>query len=740
MDYWRPEVVRRRQEQTSIKALQSSSSDVQENEKINIAYFLSSFTPSSSSLHSLLPSLYAIPSLLHSLHPSFSCHSSRSSTLSPPPSSNISYLSPTLSSLTPHPPAHSLSHPLALPSLLSVPTLSSPPSPSLSSNIVTPLPPHSLALSLCQCLLPLTLCSPLPPVTPSLPPLFRPLILPISLPPSPLSPLFPPPLSSLPSPSLLPTLHVFLQPSLPSPTLFSPPSPLPRYHGFRNLFAVPSLSLLTPPPPHPIKITADKKPCNLRRDQSSLDMTPAISRPPDAPRPRRSGRKGNVECGIRTAPHATQSSRSDFSLYYDKPRFLPHRVPLYESLVSCMSDLDDDSVAFPDAEAEHEYQQIPALDPFADKAARAPRDSPRSDKNGASGKRRDASGSSSDGQKETQHIAASKLNTLDVKPEKGASKESSRREESLVCHCQRKSPERRHSSAKLSPASRTSGSGSSQSLSSQDNHKSAIYISNTTICRRDESAQESSDSDDTYQDISDAPTVIHVISHKDSKDSVKKPDSSHAPKERSNASFSPADGHRLPPRSGHTASSGSTKTCLKTRANSAEKLPHSKAQGMSYPPLTIELSERKEDPAWGPDPGKARGGKTSSASHSSTPHIITTLDPPLKPATKAQTHYDSMSDIPPLVVNFDAEDSDSNSETFIDIGTSTVGGSTSIYLTEDETSSLYSSVPDLYSVVTTDPDSFVYVYKPPPRRQSLLQKRLQDSELDYRFPGYVIAR
>lgn len=34
MDYWRPEVVRRRQEQTSIKALQSSSSDVQENEKI----------------------------------------------------------------------------------------------------------------------------------------------------------------------------------------------------------------------------------------------------------------------------------------------------------------------------------------------------------------------------------------------------------------------------------------------------------------------------------------------------------------------------------------------------------------------------------------------------------------------------------------------------------------------------------------------------------------------------------
>lgn len=428
---------------------------------------------------------------------------------------------------------------------------------------------------------------------------------------------------------------------------------------------------------------------------------------------------------------------------------LPHRPrsilscpesPLYESLVSCMSDLDDDSVAFPDAEAEHEYQQIPALDPFADKAARAPRDSPRSDKNGASGKRRDASGSSSDGQKETQHIAASKLNTLDVKPEKGASKESSRREESLVCHCQRKSPERRHSSAKLSPASRTSGSGSSQSLSSQDNHKSAIYISNTTICRRDESAQESSDSDDTYQDISDAPTVIHVISHKDSKDSVKKPDSSHAPKERSNASFSPADGHRLPPRSGHTASSGSTKTCLKTRANSAEKLPHSKAQGTSYPPLTIELSERKEDPAWGPDPGKARGGKTSSASHSSTPHIITTLDPPLKPATKAQTHYDSMSDIPPLVVNFDAEDSDSNSETFIDIGTSTVGGSTSIYLTEDETSSLYSSVPDLYSVVTTDPDSFVYVYKPPPRRQSLLQKRLQDSELDYRFPGYVIAR
>lgn len=414
--------------------------------------------------------------------------------------------------------------------------------------------------------------------------------------------------------------------------------------------------------------------------------------------------------------------------------------PLYESLVSCMSDLDDDSVAFPDTEAEHEYQQIPALDPLADKAARAPRNSPRSNKSGAPSKRRDASGSSSDGQKETQHIAASKLNTLDVKPDKSASKEGSRSEESQVCHCQRKASERRPSSAKLSPASRTSGSGSSLSLSSQENHKSAIYISNTTICRRDDGVQESSDSDDTYQDISDAPTVIHVISHKDSKDSAKKPEGSHAPKERSSASFSPADGRRLTPRSSHTASSGSTKTCLKTRVNSADKLPHSKVQGPCYPPLTIELSERKEDPAWGPDPGKARGGKANSASHSSTPHIITTLDPPLKTATKAQTQHDSMSDVPPLVVNFDAEDSDSNSETFIEMGASTVGGSTSIYLTEDETSSLYSSVPDLYSVVTTDPDSFVYVYRPPPRRQSLLQKCLQDSALDYRIPGYIIAR
>lgn len=416
-----------------------------------------------------------------------------------------------------------------------------------------------------------------------------------------------------------------------------------------------------------------------------------------------------------------------------------------------MSDLDDDSVNFPDTEGEHEYQQIPALDPHAGaKAARAQKDSPRTSKNGAAsrmGSRRDASSSSSEGQKESQHIVASKLNTLDVKPDKSSTKENSRSEESLVCHCQRKSPDRRHSSAKLSPVSKASGSSPSQSLSSQDNHKSAIYISNTTICHRDSSAQESSDSDDTYQDISDAPTVIHVISHRDTKDNAKKLDGSQTSKVRSSASFSPADSHRLTPRSNHTASSGSAKASPKTisqssRSNSADKMSHNKSQEKCYPPLTIELSERKEDPMWGPESGKplTRGAKTSSASHSSTPHIITTLDPPLKPAMKAQTHYDSMSDIPPLVVNFDAEDSDSNSDTFIDMGTSTVEESTSIYLTEDETSSLYSSVPDLYSVVTTDPDSFVYVYRPPPRRQSLLQKRLQDSALDYRIPGYIIAR
>lgn len=408
--------------------------------------------------------------------------------------------------------------------------------------------------------------------------------------------------------------------------------------------------------------------------------------------------------------------------------------------------------------AEHEYQQIEICDSATQEdnarnlqaGTLALEVDHRSTAKSGSG----PAGPPPEDQREDQppQIVLRRLNTLDVKPERCYSKDSEVSED-VKCKGQAcGSPTPKSDATSASSLSKTT---SSQTLSSQENHKSAIYIVNSTASSTESNTSEVSKSD-TYQEASQAPTVIHVSScSKSSLDegSSQSPDNNNIRKTsvKHSVSLSTDESHYVTARIDHNSSSDSSKTSLRTTysikscntdpANKVQVMVRTKPPEVSYHPLTIELPETKETSRRS-DQSRSTRNKSTQASLSRAPHIITTLDPPIKTGrTPCKPYWNSrISTIPysvdvhPLVVNFDSEhsDSDNDTETETESSTATLNGSSSMYLTEDDTSSIYSSAAEIYSVLTTDPDSLVYVYQPPPRHCGYRR--------DYRYPSYILAR
>ncbi|XP_071528900.1 uncharacterized protein [Panulirus ornatus] len=430
--------------------------------------------------------------------------------------------------------------------------------------------------------------------------------------------------------------------------------------------------------------------------------------------------------------------------------------PLYESLVSCFSD-QEDTLNFLDLEGgEHEYQQIEIRD-----AVPQDDDETSNVQVGASVAGDHRSGTAKSGgspagppaqdQREEQplpQMVLRRLNTLDVKPDRYA-KDAEATEEA----CSKGQASSGSTNAKSETASGSSlpKTNSSQTLSSQENHKSAIYIVNSTT-----SSPDNNTSDATESDANQSPTVIHVSSSR--KSSVEE-GSSHTPEDNSarktsvkhSVSLSTNESHYVTARIDHSSSSDSSKTSVKTTysiksgnsdpANKVQVMVRTKPPEVSYHPLTIELPETKET-SWRSDHSRGTKNKSTQASLIKAPHIITTLDPPIKSGRLPTKTYRSsrISTIPysvdvPLAVNFDSEQSNSDNDTVS--STATLDGSTSLYMTEeDDTTSIYSSAAEIYSVLTTDPDSLVYVYQPPPRYCGYRR----ESTSSYRYQNYILAR
>ncbi|XP_042206842.1 uncharacterized protein LOC121855801 [Homarus americanus] len=453
--------------------------------------------------------------------------------------------------------------------------------------------------------------------------------------------------------------------------------------------------------------------------------------------------------------------------------------PLYESLISCFSD-QEDVMTFPDTEIEHEYQQIQVVNGVPEETLQEEevtvscssiQDDNQEHREAKAGN--DVCSQSPVCQQQQGKTVPRKLNTLDVRPEKHHNKETEGTED---VSCTISSVSARSEDTSGSPLPKTTRS-SSQSLSSSshESHKSAIYITNNNPGNYDPDVDNSSGItvSDMYSETSRPPTVIHVsstnnkslVDHHSSHDTENRVDRKTSVK--SNSSFSTSeDNYQVPSQTNYTSSSGSSKINLKANhsvkgsrdsvsdpAGKVQVMVRTKPPEVVRPPLTIELPETKEPGRgpWSPDHHtRCRTNKSGQACcFSSAPHIITTLDPPIRLARPASRPYSDNKTfrhntmtaphpnyIPPLVVNFDSEysDTDDDSDTST---TSTLNDSTSLYLTEGDSSSIYSSVAEIYSVLTTDPESLVYVYRPPPRRYGYFQHR---DSLTYRFPSYVLAR
>ncbi|KAK3856938.1 hypothetical protein Pcinc_036775 [Petrolisthes cinctipes] len=463
------------------------------------------------------------------------------------------------------------------------------------------------------------------------------------------------------------------------------------------------------------------------------------------------------------------------------------KSPLYESLVSIFTE-SEDTITIPDTDAEHEYQQIQPSQcrrggPEGQQEVRKGGHEGQQEGRRGGNERQQQGGNSREEEEEKQQqqsqqkMKVRKVNTLDVKPEKQCSNGELGSGDEALCTCQNGvSPNSLWDTLPSHHRGQPSGS-SSHSASSQDNshsNKSAIYITTT-------SDSEMTDSD-IYLAASLAPTVIHVskpdristLQHiANSSDSNGKGSSGKQTSGFFSASNSQSTREKRFSRSSSSSSSGTTnnsKSPYSARNGSDEQVSSSSSSSREraqvkartkpppdpvYPPLTIELPETKT-PAWRPEqPPRTTKNKSTQVSLNSTssPHIITTLDPPLKPgrlqprfshdSTTSKTSATSVvssRDVPTtLVVNFDSENSDNDEatspESDSDSCSSTLAGSTSIYLTDGDTSSIYSSVAEIYSVLTSDTESLVYVYRPQPRRS-----RHRYSTLSYRFPNYTLDR
>ncbi|XP_068218543.1 LOW QUALITY PROTEIN: uncharacterized protein [Palaemon carinicauda] len=409
--------------------------------------------------------------------------------------------------------------------------------------------------------------------------------------------------------------------------------------------------------------------------------------------------------------------------------------PLYESLVSTFSTMDDD------VNLDHEYQQIPALvNPQGRKSSNI------HDSAGKAAVTTPSSGRiQSDNAKEYQTVNDAKITTLDVRPEKSSGKEKDLEiaPGSQICSCQsNKSPDSRKAGS--SPVAKKMDNSSQTVPASSEFHRSTVYLSDEKGSSSTETISSLSDSD-TYQELERPPTVIFLPnaakeSSGRASSSNKNDDSSPKGSEVSQSPSSSSQDKRgvVSPRSKSNISSGSSSGNLKSshsiRSNShneairPQRKSFSKSPETTYLPLTIELPETKANPRKPPESNIKRHQISSPG-----PHIITTLDPPIRNKNFMDWSIES-NDIPPLVVNFDSESEDDlANEADLSSATTMDGNSTSLYMTEGDTTSLYSSIAELYSVIPGDTDSLVYVYKALPSSPCTEVFR-QPSSVGYRIP------
>ncbi|XP_066973611.1 uncharacterized protein [Macrobrachium rosenbergii] len=390
--------------------------------------------------------------------------------------------------------------------------------------------------------------------------------------------------------------------------------------------------------------------------------------------------------------------------------------PLYESLVSTFSTMEDD------VNLDHEYQQIPAL---VNPQGRKPPSSQNSGGN-AGATALPPTRILSDSAQEYQTVSEARITTLDVRPEKnaGRDKDPEMAPESQICSCQ---SSKSTDSGKAGTSSPSKIDNSSQTVSpSSEFHRSTVYLSDEKGGSSSTETISSLSDSDTYQDIDRPPTVIFLPSA--AKESAGRANSANKNEEgspngsevRPSQSFSSQDKRVVSPRSkSNISSSVASTTNLKSShsirssshndPNRTQRKSFSKSPETTYLPLTIELPETKENPRK-PDPNAKRHQNSSPG-----PHIITTLDPPIR--NKNFLDWSSEpSDIPPLVVNFDSESEDDLANEADLSATTMDDDSTSLYMTEGDTTSLYSSIAELYSVIPGDTDSLVYVYKAVPNK------------------------
>nr|XP_053642845.1 uncharacterized protein LOC128695917 [Cherax quadricarinatus] len=439
--------------------------------------------------------------------------------------------------------------------------------------------------------------------------------------------------------------------------------------------------------------------------------------------------------------------------------------PLYESLISYFSE-GEDILTIPDTEGEHEYQQIEVVDtmPKSDKKAQGAASALCQEfgSTEAESDSTDCKPPQEDHQQEQQQrqqiTTANKLHTLDVKPERHHNKETEVSDD-VTCSCQTSgsvSPKSDNDSGSSSPPPKTATKSSTQSLSSHESHKSAIYIIHDSSSSQEDNTSAITVSD-TYNEMNRPPTVIHISSS--SKCSVDQISPHGSEKNVSRRTSVKNNNLNV---STNQSSSSSSKSNIKTTcsaksssvepAYTAQVITRTKLPEVTYPPLTIELPETKQTPCRPEQTTCTTKNKSTQASLDSAPHIITTLDPPIKTARPPSRPYKSSynfatatqysEDPPPLVVNFDSEHSDSDdvgggTDSETDSIASTFNDRNSFYMTEGDTSSIYSSIAEIYSVLSTDQDSLVYVYRRPPDSNN---HHSTYSTLSYRFPSYVLAR
>ncbi|XP_050733365.1 uncharacterized protein LOC127006964 isoform X2 [Eriocheir sinensis] len=429
---------------------------------------------------------------------------------------------------------------------------------------------------------------------------------------------------------------------------------------------------------------------------------------------------------------------------------LPQESPLYESLLSCFTE-SEDTVTLAETEGEHEYQQIQVV------RAAAKADEEEHGKN-IEGEFRDKGSSrheSSDAvpeipQRQPHKTPLTKLNTLDVRPEKYGKENESADDTSF-------SYQSRKEALEVFPSAKTR-KNSMQSVSSHESLKSAI---STLSSSSGDNASVMSGSDTTYQELSQPSTVIYVSSN-GNKNSVNaaSPHNSEVSGKKSSSenggNVSENNTHHVGTQVSQSLSSSYSKnshksTQLSSRSGSADAATQVEMVELTqpprtfFPPLTIELPETKST-GWKYEQNTPSKKRSTQVRHGDSPYIITTLDPPIKRPTQRHHKNNTSSpdprpaDIPPLIVNFDYEDTFSDDDTIyeMDCSWSTAGESTSLYMADSDTSSLYSSVGEIYSMFETEPDALVYVYRPPPRPKDHGHNR--NSTLSYRFPTYAVSR